>query len=81
MRLVSCTFLAMAPRMLISRVVIDIAGRLYSGLDSTPWGMQIQTDERNSDPNGTSSADRILSLGGKVSGKKALVPATTWVGT
>jgi hypothetical protein len=70
----------MAARKLISRGLIDIAGRLYSGLDSTPWGMQIQSDEKNSDPNGTSSADRILSLGGKVSGKKAIVPATTWVG-
>jgi hypothetical protein len=58
----------------------DIAGRLYSGLDISAWGAQIRSGESKHDPNGTSSTDRVLSLAGKAAGKKATVPATTWVG-
>lgn len=61
-------------------MLTDIAGRLYPGLDATGMGQQIRSGDTGGDPNGTSSADRVLSLAGKAAGKKATVPATTWVG-
>lgn len=43
--------------------------------------MEIRNGVASGDPNATSSPDRILSLAGKVPGKKAMSLTSTWVGT
>ncbi|KAJ9106292.1 hypothetical protein QFC21_001437 [Naganishia friedmannii] len=57
----------------------DIAGRIYSGLDNVAWGLFVRNDPDKADPNSAGGIERVLSLAGKLPGKTAVVPTTTWI--
>jgi hypothetical protein len=59
---------------------LDIAGRIYPGLDNVAWGLYVRNEPEKADPNSTGGIERVLSLAGKLPGKTATVAATTWIG-